>query len=90
MSILKMNNIILLNIILIIIISICNSYLTSTSLSSLLYNCNTYNHHPSCLNIALSTMPQADLTPAVDKFIRLPVGLEKEDAYFMRYNIIIN
>jgi hypothetical protein len=35
-------------------------------------------------------MPQADLTPAVDKFIRLPVGLEKVDAYFMRYNIIIN
>jgi len=35
--------------------------LLSTSLSSLLYNCNTYNHHhPSCLNIALSTMPQAD------------------------------
>ena len=53
-------------------------------MSSSLYNHYTHNHHPSCLNIALSTMPQADLTPAVDKFLRLPQGLEKADKYFMR------
>jgi len=84
MSIININNSIVLCIILLLAISICNSYITSSSLSSSLYNHYTHNNHPSCLNIALSTMPQADLTPAVDKFLRLPQGLEKADKYFMR------
>lgn len=86
MNIISINNIIVI-IILLLAISICNSYITSSTLSSSLYNHYTHNQHPSCLNVALSTMPQADLTPAVDKFLRLPVpGLEKVDKYFMRFD----
>ena len=88
MSNININTSILFSIILLLlVISICNSYITSTTLSSSLYNHYTHQNyqHPSCLNIALSTMPQADLTPAVDKFSRLPPGVEKTEKYFMRY-----